>query len=168
MEADLNIEAIKEMLEAARAERRAKSAESVESPALSMDSALNELNALIAHPYEEEVRGHLQYLRQTSEANPMGWKALHGRLTRHWPDDPARNRVYAHLVSWSAACLMHTEATRALKRTLTPNVRGGRLADLSFSSRWIPTAERQLVSTALLWPDIREKIMSLRVKKDAR
>ena len=114
-----------------------------------------------------EVRDHLQALSRASEANPMAWKALHSRLTRHWPDDPATNRVHAHLVSWSAACLMHTEATRALKRTLTPNVRGGRLADLSFSSRWIPTAERQLVSTALLWPDIREKIMSLQVRRDA-
>ena len=77
MEVDLNIEAIKEMLEAGRAEH---SVESAKSPESSMDIDFNELITL---PYEEEVRDHLQYLRQASEANPRAWEALHSRLARN-------------------------------------------------------------------------------------
>jgi|TARA_Y100000310_G_C20153223_1_gene565727 hypothetical protein len=50
VEAHLNIQAIKEMLEAGRAERSAESVESMESPSSSVDIDLGELSTLIALP----------------------------------------------------------------------------------------------------------------------
>ena len=58
---------------------------------------------------------------------------------------------------------MRTTALSALNRPLMRDEKAGRLADISFTDRLIPNAERRLVSTCILWPDIREKVMSLRL-----
>ena len=58
---------------------------------------------------------------------------------------------------------MRTTALSALKRPLPYDVKQGREADISFATRLIPNAERRLVSTCILWPGIRKKIMRLRL-----
>ena len=111
-----------------------------------------------------EIRDSLQALGLEAEGNPTGWKALHKRLTTKWPvDDPYHWDAYGYLVTWSGALLMRTTALSALKRPLPHDVKQGREADISFATRLIPNAERRLVSTCILWPGIRKKIMRLRL-----
>ena len=111
-----------------------------------------------------EIRDSLQALGLEAEGNPTGWKALHKRLATKWPvDDPYHWDAYGYLVTWSGALLMRTTALSALRHALMRDEKAGRLADISFTDRLIPNAERRLVSTCILWPDIREKVMSLRL-----
>ena len=111
-----------------------------------------------------EIRDRLQTLGLEAEGNPTGWKALHKRLTTKWPvDDPYHWDAYGYLVTWSGALLMRTTALIALRHALMRDEKAGRQADISFTDRLIPNAERRLVSTCILWPSIRKKIMSLRL-----
>tara|TARA_R100001086_G_scaffold213841_1_gene129835 strand:+ start:394 stop:996 length:603 start_codon:yes stop_codon:yes gene_type:complete len=116
------------------------------------------------------VRSHLQALSKDAESSPGPWKARHDRLTAKWPwDDPDRFDAYAHLVAWSGAWLMRTTALNALtmrkgKRPLSDPEKGGKRADISFSARWIPNAERRLVGACILWPFIRKKVMGLKTR----
>ena len=65
------------------------------------------------------------------------------------------------VVIWSGAYLLRTRALKALARPLPDSEKGGKLADVSFTDRLIPASEHRLVSTCILWPDIRLKIMQL-------
>ena len=144
------------------------------SPRSAIDRELEEsLNSEISEIYliGLEVSNHLINLR-LEDGTYRKWKTLHEKLVRGWPkrsestEELNQNlKIYAHLVSWSASCLMYVRAKSKLKNRSSLDWReiGGYMADASFASRWIPIAERRLVSTSVLWPAIREKVLLLKL-----
>ena len=113
-----------------------------------------------------EVHARLQALGVEAEGNPTGWKALHKRITAKWPwDDPDHFDAYGHLVSWVGAWLIRTRALNTLrtKRPMEFDEKLARKADISFTDRLIPNSERRLVSTCILWPEVRKKVMELKL-----
>jgi hypothetical protein len=67
------------------------------------------------------------------------------------------------------ACHMHARAPQYVKRNKTqmrydPRIHAryySCVADITFTQRLIPMAERQLISVAMLWPEVRDKVMCL-------
>ena len=111
-----------------------------------------------------DIRARLKALRVEAEGNPADWKAIHKRITAGWPwDTPYHFDAYGQLVSWVGALLMRTTAMHALTRSLTDAERGGRQADISFTDRLVPGTAQRLVSTCILWPSIRKRVMGLKV-----
>jgi len=134
-------------------------------PKSNMDDSIREVIAAEGkglYKVALEIRDRLQVLGKEAQEKPAAWKRLHYQLTAKWSHaDPAYWDAYGDLISWVAAWLMRVIALSALEHPLLDAVTEGRKADLSFTARWIPNAERRLISTSILWPEIRKKVMNI-------
>ena len=116
------------------------------------------------HKRGAAVRRHLGELVANKANDPKRWERLHHKLVKQGVD--AGQDSQGLLVSWVGS---HLRMATAGKRLSKPNVpspeRGGRLADLTWSTRLIPSLERRLVSAAILSPTLHRRVMGLRTRR---
>ena len=110
-----------------------------------------------------EAANKLRILREDEDITPQSWKLFHERLNNNWPYNPQKIEMYSHLIQWVAACRMRAIASASmLKKRATKRSWGeAKNADYSFSTRWLPAAERKLANSALLSPEFHELLMGL-------
>ena len=117
---------------------------------------------------------HLDHLAKGRSL--QGWKDLHGRITKHWPqsrhrfdaagqpqDDPYLRSAWSNLCSWADAHLHIAAAEKDLaERTKSARVLGGKAADLSWNSRQVPVAEDGIVWHAMFDEEFFQLLIGLK------
>jgi len=113
------------------------------------------------HKRGVDVRRHLVEVVANKMNDPGRWERLHRKLAKQGVNEGQDSQGL--LVSWVGAQLRMATASRRLGKPNVPaNERGGRLADLTWSTRLIPSLERRLVAAAILSPSLQHRVMALR------
>lgn len=115
-----------------------------------------------------EANSKLRSLREDKDITLKSWKLFHEKLNSSWPHNPQKIEMYNHLIQWAAACRMRAAASASImqSRTAKRSWAEAKNADYSFSTRWLPVAERKLANNALLSPEFHELLMDLDPRKN--